>query len=157
MIQILIKFSINLVRKNKRTLSIKKLDKLRKYNGNYFPESDCKKGKFYYFGQKYSLILSTSTTPFFKYFYKISASIFYYYPVTLKILRALFNPTQDGPFRGCSRIRGGQKGSPFLKSIIDIAQRWNLAQLYLTQRRSKKCIKHVTHPRSSADIKIFSP
>ena len=29
-------------------------------------------------------------------------------------------------------------------------------KLYLTQRRSKKCISHVTHPLSSADISIFS-
>ena len=29
-------------------------------------------------------------------------------------------------------------------------------QLYLTQRRSKKYMNHVTHPLSSADISIFS-
>ena len=49
-------------------------------------------------------------------------------------------------FWGCSLL-GGQKSTPSL----------NLAQLYLTQRRSKKYMNHVTHPFSSADISIFSP
>ena len=37
-----------------------------------------------------------------------------------------------------------------------ILQWWNLAQLYLSQRGSKKYINHVTHHLSSADISIFS-
>ena len=53
--------------------------------------------------------------------------------------------------------RGVQKGSPSLKSVTHILQWWKLAQLYLTQRRSKKYMNHVTHPLSSADISIFSP
>ena len=51
----------------------------------------------------------------------------------------------------------GQKGPLSLKSVTHILQWWNLAQLYLTQRRSKKYMNHVTHPLSSADISIFSP
>ena len=50
----------------------------------------------------------------------------------------------------------GSKKVPSLKSVIHILQWWNLAQLYLTQRRSKNYINHVTHPLRSADISIFS-
>ena len=53
--------------------------------------------------------------------------------------------------------RGVQKGSPYLKSVTHILQWWNLAQLYRTQRKSKKYMNHVTHYLSSADISIFSP
>ena len=46
------------------------------------------------------------------------------------------NPFQDGPFRDCSRMGGAKKTTPptpfFLKSVTNILQRWNLAQLYLT-------------------------
>ena len=52
---------------------------------------------------------------------------------------------------------GGQKGAPSLKSVTHILQWWNLAHLYLTQRRSKKYMSPVTNPLSSADISIFSP
>ena len=51
---------------------------------------------------------------------------------------------------------GGQKGPLSLKSVAHILQRWNLAQLYLTQRRSKKYMNHMTHPLCSADISISS-
>ena len=54
--------------------------------------------------------------------------------------------------------RGGArtKRPPSLKSVTHILQqRWNLAELYLTQGRSKKYINRVTHPLSSADISIF--
>ena len=44
-----------------------------------------------------------------------------------------------------------------LKSLTHILQWWNLAQLYLTQRRCKKYMNHVTYPLSSTDINIFSP
>ena len=44
---------------------------------------------------------------------------------------------------------------PSLKSVTHILRWWNLAQLYLTQRRSKKYMNHVTHALSSADISIF--
>ena len=68
-----------------------------------------------------------------------------------------FNPIQDGLFRGCSQMgEVGQKGPPSLKSVTHILQWWNLAELYLTQRRSKNYMNHMTHPLSSADISIFS-
>ena len=66
------------------------------------------------------------------------------------------NPIQGGHFQGCSRM-GGAKRPPSLISVTHILQLWNLAQLYLTYRRSKKYINHVTQPMSSADISIFSP
>ena len=69
-----------------------------------------------------------------------------------------FNPVQDGLLRGCSLMEGGRaKRPPSLKPVTHILQWWNFAQLYLTQRRSKKYMNHVTHPLSSADISIFSP
>ena len=59
---------------------------------------------------------------------------------------SFFNPIQDGLFRGCSRMGGGKKAPTSLKSVTHMLQWWNLAQLYLTQRRSKKYMNHVTHP-----------
>ena len=59
------------------------------------------------------------------------------------------NPIQDGLSSGLLTLS--------LKFVSHILQWWNLAQLYLTQRRSKKYMNHVTHPLSSADIIIFSP
>ena len=41
---------------------------------------------------------------------------------------------------------GGKKAPTSLKSVTHMLQWWNLAQLYLTQRRSKKYMNHVTHP-----------
>ena len=68
-----------------------------------------------------------------------------------------FNPIQDGLFRDCSRLGGSQKGGGgSLKSVTHILQWWNLAQIYLTQRRSKAHMNHVTHHLSSADISLFS-
>ena len=50
-----------------------------------------------------------------------------------------FNPVQDGLLRGCSLMEGGRaKRPPSLKPVTHILQWWNFAQLYLTQRRSKK-------------------
>ena len=61
-----------------------------------------------------------------------------------------------GLFGAAHEWGGDQKGLHSLKSVTHILHWWNLAPLYLTQRRSKKCINHVTHPLSSADISIFS-
>ena len=36
--------------------------------------------------------------------------------------QSLFNPTQDGLFRGCSRMGGGAKRPPSLKSVTHILQ-----------------------------------
>ena len=62
-------------------------------------------------------------------------------------------------FFGAAHVLGGGGGRKALslKSVTHILQWENLAQLYLTQRRSKKYMNHVTHPLSSADISIFSP
>ena len=38
------------------------------------------------------------------------------------------------------------KRPPSLKSVTHILQWWNLAELYLSQRQSKKYINHMTHP-----------
>ena len=51
--------------------------------------------------------------------------------------------------------RGLLNSSPSLKSVTHILQWWNLAQLYLTKRRSKKYMNHVTYPLSSADSIFF--
>ena len=74
------------------------------------------------------------------------------------LFRFWLNPIQDGFFRCCLRMGGGRgKKAPSRKSVTHILQWWNLAQLYLTKRRSKKLYDHVTHPLSSADKNIFSP
>ena len=49
----------------------------------------------------------------------------------------------------------GQKGPLSLKSVTHILQWWNLTELYLTQRKSKKYMNHVTHSLNSADISFF--
>ena len=69
-----------------------------------------------------------------------------------------FNPIQDGLSWGCSRIGGGgaERRPTSLKFITHILQWSNLAQLYLTQSRSKKYMNHVTHFLISAEISIFS-
>ena len=66
------------------------------------------------------------------------------------------NPIQDGLFWGCSRMEEPKRPIPTLKFVTHILQWWNLAQLYLTQRRSKNYMNHVTHSLISADIGIFS-
>ena len=50
-----------------------------------------------------------------------------------------------------------QKATPSLKSVTRILQWWNLTQLYLTYRRSKNYMNHVTHLLSSGDTSIFLP
>ena len=74
------------------------------------------------------------------------------YFLTLHFL-TLFRMDLSGAAHGL----GKAKKAPSLKSVTHILQRWNLAQLYLAQRRSKKYMNHVTDPLSSADISIFSP
>ena len=71
----------------------------------------------------------THTPPkctFCKYKYEIKNNVFW------------LNPIQDGHFQIYSRM-GGPKSSPppSLKSVIYIWQRWKLAQLYFTWRKSK--------------------
>ena len=62
-----------------------------------------------------------------------------------------------GFFRAAHGWRGGQKGLPSIKSATHILKWWNLAQLYLSQKRSKRYMNHVTHPLSTAEISIFLP
>ena len=70
-----------------------------------------------------------------------------------------FNPIQNGLFQSCLQTGGGGKRPPppYLKSFAHILQWSNLSQLYLTWKRSKKCMNHVTHPLSSVYIGILSP
>ena len=51
---------------------------------------------------------------------------------------------------------GRAKSPPSLKSVTHIMPWWNLAQLYLSKRRSKKHITHVILLLSSAKISISS-
>ena len=69
-----------------------------------------------------------------------------------------FNPFQDGHFWGCSQIAHPlpKKCPTSLKPVSHILKWWKLAQLYITYRGSKKCINHVKHRLSSADISMFS-
>ena len=61
-----------------------------------------------------------------------------------------------GFFRAAQGRGGGDQRPPSLKSVTHIIKWWNLAASYLTQRRSKKYMNHVTHLLSSVDISIFS-
>ena len=47
---------------------------------------------------------------------------------------------------------GGVQKSPALKSVTHILKWWNLAQLYLIERRSRKYMNYVTHHLRYADI-----
>ena len=69
-----------------------------------------------------------------------------FWPSILIIFYYLVNPIQDGLFRNCSRMGGVFLPTPSLKSVAHILQWWNLAQLYLTKERPKKCINHVKQP-----------
>ena len=65
-------------------------------------------------------------------------------------------PYSGWAFFGLLKDGWGQKRPLSLKSVTHILQWWNLAQLYHTQRRSKKFMNHVRHPLNSAGISIFS-
>ena len=71
----------------------------------------------------------THTPPkctFCKYKYEIKNNVFW------------LNPIQDGHFQIYSRMRGPKSSPPpYLKSVFYIWQRWKLAQLYFTWRKSK--------------------
>ena len=54
-------------------------------------------------------------------------------------------------------VDGVVEKAPSIKSVTHILQWWNLAELYLSQRRFKKYMNHVTNSLRSADISIFSP
>ena len=59
-------------------------------------------------------------------------------------------------FFGAAHGWGGKK-PPRLIPVAHILKWWNLAQLYLTKRRSENYMDHVTHPFSFADFNIFLP
>ena len=65
------------------------------------------------------------------------------------------NDIQVGSFLGCSRIGDAKMPPLSLKSVTHNLQWWNLARLYLTERRFKTYINHVTHPLNFVDISVF--
>ena len=73
----------------------------------------------------------------------------------ISIFRIHLTLFRMGIFGAAHGSRG--KMAPSLKSVTHMLQWWNLALLYLTKRRSKKYMNHVTHSLSAADITIFSP
>ena len=71
-----------------------------------------------------------------------------------------FDPIQAGLFWGYSWMEGGGGGEgrpPLPKICHTYPTMMKLGKLYLTQRRCKKYMNHVTHLLSSAEISIFSP
>ena len=76
------------------------------------------------------------------------------------MLVSLFNPIQDGPFRGCSRMGGvgwgGQKGHQ-TKIYHTFPTMMKLLTVILYLKKTQKYMNHVTHPMSSTDISIYSP
>ena len=79
------------------------------------------------------------------------------YKVLFEKIYTILTLLTMGLFFGAAHGLGGPKRLPSLKYVLHILQWWHLAQLCITQRRSKKYINHVTHHLSSADISIFSP
>ena len=67
--------------------------------------------------------------------------------------REPFNPIQDGPFWGRSRMGGGAKRLPSLKSVTHILQRWH--SYILPKEDPPKILITLAHLLSSADINIF--
>ena len=49
------------------------------------------------------------------------------------------------------------KSTPFLEPVRYILQLWTWHTYISPKENPKKCINHVTHPLSSADIIIFLP
>ena len=75
----------------------------------------------------------------------------------LNLFRIGFSEAAHG-WVGCA------KGSPVPKNCHRLTvpknchlKWWNLVQLYLTWRRSKKYMSNMKHPLSSADISVSSP
>ena len=56
---------------------------------------------------------------------------------------------------GAAHEWGAQKGPPSQKSVIQILQWWNLAQLYFTWRRYKIYINVVTPTLNSTGTRAF--
>ena len=66
------------------------------------------------------------------------------------------NPIQDGPFRDCSWIGGGQKG-PLPKICHTYPAMMKLGTVIPYLKKIQKIYKSRDTPFSSADISIFSP
>ena len=79
------------------------------------------------------------------------------FSLSILLLKMSFDPFQEGLFGVAHGLVGAAKRPPSIKSVTPILQWWNLAQLYLTQGRSKKYMNHMAYPLSSADISSFSP
>ena len=117
---------------------------------------------FFHFNFIFSLIylLFSLLEPFDKKAKKLQkAELCFFYFFVIKFCFIFLNPIQDAVFRGRSqRGRGAKRPPPSIESVTHILQWWNLPQLYLTQRRSKNYMDHMTHSLSSAEISsIFSP
>ena len=78
-----------------------------------------------------------------------------------KVVNTPLNPIQDGLFPGCSRMWGGEGGGAFWFPLPKIRHTYptmmKLGTVIPYLRKMQKCINHVTHSSSSADIRIFSP
>ena len=93
----------------------------------------------------------------------ISQLIFYLFKVNNRSNRErceIFSKLTLSLFRmgfwGAAHGWGGPKRPPSLKYVTHFLQCWNFAQLYLTYRRPKKYMNHVTQPLSSVGIISFS-
>ena len=78
------------------------------------------------------------------------------YKVLFKKIYTILTLLTMGLFFGATHGLGRPKRFPSLKHVLYILQWWHLAQLCITQKRSKNYINHVTRHLSSADS-IFSP
>ena len=78
------------------------------------------------------------------------------YKVLLEKLYTILTLLMMGIFFEAAYGLGEPKRLPSLKYVLHILPWWHLAQLYLTQRKSKKYINHVSHSLSSTDISMFS-
>ena len=65
-----------------------------------------------------------------------------------------FNPIQDGPFQGCSRIGGKKAPLPKICQAYPTIMKLGTVIPYL--KKIQKYMNHLTHLLSSADSSIFS-
>ena len=68
--------------------------------------------------------------------------------------KIIFNPIQDGPFRGCSQMWAGVKTPPLPKICHTYPTIMKLGTVMRYLKKIQKHINHATHPLSSADISI---
>ena len=66
-----------------------------------------------------------------------------------------FNPVQDGLFRGCSQMGGSLKMAPLPKICRTYPTMIQLGTVIPYLKRTKKHIKHVTHPFSLLTSAFF--